>query len=134
VGHAPPRAAIKEIMIPSCCRSWFRSWSGLGFGLDRRARAAGAPRHWAGVLMGTIVTGPLSVAISMTTGGGAWDKPRNTSRTDPNGGKGFGRPQGRGHRRHGGKTLTRTRPARRSNPAHQDHQHRGPLLIVPLMV
>jgi K(+)-stimulated pyrophosphate-energized sodium pump len=79
------RAAIKEMIVPSLLPVLIPIVIGLGlgwaFGAQAGAQALG------GVLMGTIVTG-LFVAISMTTGGGAWDNAKKYIEDGHHGGKG----------------------------------------------
>src|SRR4051812_20234697 len=79
------RAAIKEMMIPSLLPVLVPIVVGLGFGWVFGG-AAGA-QALGGVLMGTIVTG-LFVAISMCTGGGAWDNAKKYIEDGHYGGKG----------------------------------------------
>ncbi len=79
------KSAIKEMMVPSLLPVLVPIVVGFGFGWIG-GPMAGA-QALGGVLIGTIVTG-LFVAISMTTGGGAWDNAKKYIEDGNFGGKG----------------------------------------------
>jgi K(+)-stimulated pyrophosphate-energized sodium pump len=79
------RAAIKEMIMPSLLPILVPVM--VAFGMNFAMGPGAGIRALGGVLIGTIITG-LFVAISMCTGGGAWDNAKKYIEEGHCGGKG----------------------------------------------
>jgi K(+)-stimulated pyrophosphate-energized sodium pump len=79
------KSAIKEMLIPSLLPVLVPV--AVAFGMGWLMGPEAGPKALGGLLLGTIITG-IFVAISMTTGGGAWDNAKKYIEDGKHGGKG----------------------------------------------
>ena len=110
-------SAQREMLIPAAIPILFPIVTAFIFGVNNGREMLG------GLLLGVIVTG-IFVAISMTSGGGAWDNAKKLIEDGHYGGKGSEAHKAVGDRRHGRRPL-QGHGRSRHQPDDQGRQHRG---------